>query len=397
MPSFDAYQKMYGGKTQGQVRKDDSDMVMLATWDEDISSRVGYFYTQALDDEFEVSDDLHPEKSKTKIPIDIKFYEVEYNSLAKDEVGQHLMFKPDFNYKTTVPYYEEEFVKRLGASFPNGLFCDVADDKGIYHRYLCVDHYREHPNQFPSHILLPCNFKMRWIYKNRKMETWCVLRSQNSYNSGVWVDYKVQSVENQKISWMSFNDITKTIFYDTRVAISQDRDIPVAWSCSKVEDMNIKGIARYTFKQDLFDEHNDYIERDKDGVMIGVWCNYFKSNIPPEDPEPPSSTVYCTITHSGTAAEIKTGGSYKKFTVTFYDADGETAFQQGTWSFAIDGVDASSLLTIKTKADDPSLNDNQIKIKFAKDDSYIGKNLEVKFEADVTKIKDTQLINIVGL
>lgn len=162
--------------------------------------------------------------------------------------------------------------------------------------------------------------------------------------------------------------------------------------------MNIKGVICLTGKQDQFDVHTDFIERDEENRVIGMWANYYDINDnPPEDPEPPSSTIYCTITHSGTAAEIKTGGSYKKFTVTFYDADGETAFQQGTWSFAIDGVDASSLLTIKTKADDPSLNDNQIKIKFAKDDSYIGKNLEVKFEADVTKIKDTQLINIVGL
>ena len=37
------------------------------------------------------------------------------------------------------------------------------------------------------------------------------------------------------------------------------------WGNSKVEDMNVRGITRYTFAQDLWNSHTDYIEKDEDG------------------------------------------------------------------------------------------------------------------------------------
>lgn len=397
MPSFDAYQKMYGGKTQGQVRKDDSDQIMLATWNEDIDSKVAYFYSKTYDSEFESETDLQPYKTK-KIPIDIKFFEIEYNSLNKDEVPYHIMFKPGFDYKSVISYYDEEFNSPYEAEFPDGLFVDIPDEKGIYRRWVCVGQYRRYSNQFPSFLVLPVNHKLQWVYNRQKYESWCCLRSQNSYNAGEWSGRNIRIAENQKILWLPMTSETANIFYDLRMCISEPREEPLVWHVSKVEDMDTKGVLILTAAQDRFDEHTDYIEKDDEGRVIGQWASYWDINDnPAEDPELPPSTTYCTITHSGTAAEIKTGGSYKKLTVTFYDTDGETTFQPGTWSFTVDGVDISSLLTIKTKVDDPSLADNQIKIKFAKDDSYIGKNLEVKFEATTTGIKDTQLINIVGL
>ena len=149
---------------------------------------------------------------------------------------------------------------------------DIADSRGDYQRWLIVGQYREHANQFPSYLVLPCDHKLQWVYQGKKYESWCVLRSQSSYNSGLWTDYRITSQENQKIVWLPFNDKTKTIFYDQRFIISQDRETPVAWSCSKVEDMNVKGIARYTLKQDKFDEHNDYIEKDADYTYIHLWA-----------------------------------------------------------------------------------------------------------------------------
>lgn len=182
MPSFDLYKKMYGGRTQGQVRKDDSDMVMERTWREDISSCVAYFYSKDYDSEFNSLDGLHPEGTD-KIPIDIKFFEIEYNSLNKDEVPYHIMFKPSFDYRDLVSYYDEEFGLPYGAAFPDGLFCDIPDSKGEYHRWLCVGQYRRYSNQFPTFYVLPCNHKLQWIYKHQKHEMWCVLKSQSSYNS----------------------------------------------------------------------------------------------------------------------------------------------------------------------------------------------------------------------
>lgn len=42
MPSLDLYKKQYGTGTVGQVHKKQSDMIMNATWWNDIQSRVAY-------------------------------------------------------------------------------------------------------------------------------------------------------------------------------------------------------------------------------------------------------------------------------------------------------------------------------------------------------------------
>lgn len=396
MPSFDLYQKMYGGMTQGQVRKRDSDTIIEKTWNEDINSTIIYMYDQSHDDQFDIEEDLDPRESKTKIPVEVKFYEIEYNSLSKDEVGQHLMFKPSFNYWEAIPYYEEMFGKPFKASFPDGMYFDAPDSEGVYQRWLCVGSYRRYANQFPSFIALPVDFKAQWIYQNKKMETWGSLRSQNSYNSGAWVADKTTTVENQKILMLPMNDKTKTIFYNQRIAISQDRDIPVVWCCSKVEDMNVFGVVRYTFKQDFFDEHNDYIERDEQGNLLGIWCNYYSPNVPIEDPDQPTPTIHSEVTYSGKNTNVTIKGNYKKFTVTFYDADGEIALKPGQWYYTIDGVDATEFLSIKTSDDDSTLSPNQIKLKFIGDDSHIGENLVIGYKS-TDNIDSFVTMNLIGL
>lgn len=187
MPSLDMYKKMLNGaKTSGQAHKIQSDKVMESTWYNDIASKTIYLYDQDHDDEFELAEDLHPEKSRSKIPVEVKHYEIEYNSLSKDDVSHHIMFKP--SYIPNVPYYDEKFAKPLGAMYPIGLFADIPNEQGIYNRWMVVGEYRAHSNQFPSYLVLPCNHRLQWIYKGHKYESWVVLRSQNSYNSGVWTD-----------------------------------------------------------------------------------------------------------------------------------------------------------------------------------------------------------------
>ena len=190
MPTLDFYRRQRNQPmTIGQHHKAESDMVVEATWYNDIDARIGWFYDQAHDDQFDIDFGMDPTRSHTKIPVDIKFFEIEYNSLSKDEVPYHITFKP--SYESNIPYYEEMFAKKLGASFPVGLYCDIPNEKGVYHRWLVVGQYREHSNQFPSFLVLPTDFKLRWVYKNKKYESWSVLRSQSSYNAGTWTDYKV--------------------------------------------------------------------------------------------------------------------------------------------------------------------------------------------------------------
>ena len=173
---------MGNASTIGEIHKNQSDMVMEMTWNRDIDAKIAYFYDMERDEEFDVPDDLHPDKTHKKIPIEVKMFEMEYNSLSKDETGQHLIFKPSFNYKEVIPYYDKEFADAVGSQFPVGLYLDYPDSKGIYHRYIVVGQYRHYSNQFPSYIVLPCDFKLRWIANQKKYSCWGSLRSQSSYN-----------------------------------------------------------------------------------------------------------------------------------------------------------------------------------------------------------------------
>lgn len=168
---------------------------------------------------------------------------------------------------------------------------------------------------------------------------------------------------------------------------------PRAWEVSRSLRTDPNGIVRVTLSQTVFDEHLDYIEKDADGNIIGMWADYFASTIEPTEDTPLPPENHLEITYSGSKPEIKSGGSYKKFTVSFYDADeNPISFEQGTWSFDLEGNDATDLLDIKTDG----LDENQIKIKFTGGDMYIGKVINVCYES-VSEIIGNVLIEIKGL
>ena len=131
--------------------------------------------------------------------------------------------------------------------------------------------------------------------------------------------------------------------------------------------------------QDVFNQHTDYIEKDEFGNIIGMWADYFKSNVEPspiipDEDNPSPGTIISTITCSG-ARQIKIGGSTKTLTVTFTDGNGEPVeFRPGEWSFTLDEEPVpANLLTITDVAE------NKIRVKFNGGDEYINKILNATF------------------
>ena len=346
------------------------------TWYDDPANMVAYFYDYDHDDEKKFNTHLHPELSKKKIPVEIKYILSSYKSLNKDEVDLRIMFKP--SYKCTIPYYREKFSSITQSIFPTGLYCDIKDEKGVWNKWLVVATASLYNHDFPTWAILPCGYKFQWMYKGKKMELWGVEQSQNSYNSGVWRDYKFESVENQTKAILPYNDISKTLFYNTRSIISTDLPEPICWRVTKVEGLAHKGNILFTFAQDAFDEHNDYIERDDSGRLIGMWANYYSEpNLPPYEqpnPDPRESGNYAEITYAGSDPHIKVEGSYKKITIAYYNSNELINDQTpGEWSYWIDDTNASELVRVLS-TEDP----NTIKIKFLGDENFLGKVLVVK-------------------
>ena len=91
--------------------------------------------------------------------------------------------------------------------------------------------------------------------------------------------YKIQSVEDQQKLAVPMTRDTETLFYNVRMLVDTKVDNPRAWLISKVNRISPNGICRITLAQDIFDQHTDYIEKDKNGDIIGMWANYYKSNI----------------------------------------------------------------------------------------------------------------------
>ena len=184
-----------------------------------------------------------------------------------------------------------------------------------------------------------------------------------------------------------------------RVLVSAFTENPVAWIISKVETANNLGLQMITLYQDFFDQNKDYIEKDSDGNIIGLWADYYDSNIEPTDPDTPSPTpsnTYGKITAS--TSTIKVGGSYKTLTLKLYNADdteitdnySSYSSNDFNWSCDCDGVD----LTNSDKV--TWLNGNlfnQKKIKFADDRSYLNKILVIKCVVDgIETVEEFELI-----
>lgn len=386
--------KNNGAKTIGQIYKEQSDWLMEETFWNDPQSKVCYIYDYFHDNQPELKDHMTYENT-TKTRIDAKFIIKTYQSMDKDQVEYYLQFKPsqktEFSEGDELYYFETDYRKKYHNDDFIGMFVDVPDDKSVYRKWIICK--KEIANQFVKFLILPVNYHLMWIetkgQEKIKRKMWCVLRNQNSYNSGIWRDYNFTSQENQNKLILPLNTITEKIWYtnenskNMRILVSAFTDNPVAWIISKVETANNLGLQILTLYQDFFDQNKDYIEKDSDGNIIGLWADYYDSNIEPTDPDTPSpapSTTYGKITAS--TSTIKVGGSYKTLTLKLYDADNNEItdnYSSATfdWSYYIKGNEMDlSESGVVTLIEGSSVF-NQAKIKFADDRSYLGKILVI--------------------
>ena len=384
--------KTNGAKTIGQIYKEQSDDMMNWTWDNDIQSKICYIYDFYHDDQPRLAEGMTYENT-TKTRIDAKFIVKSYQSMDKDQVEYYVQFKPTqkthFSEGDELYYFETDYRKKYHNDNFIGLFIDIPNDENIYEKWMILR--TEPANQFPKYLILKCNYELMWIENNGtekiKRRMWSVLKMQSSYNSGLWTDLRFTSQENQDKVWLPLNPITEKIWYtnesskNMRVLVSSFTDNAIAWQISKVENAQPLGVQQLTLYQDFFDQHRDYIEKDENGNIIGMWASYFDSEITPTDPSnsttPPSSI---TARISASTSTIKVGGSYKNLTANLFndsneDITTEYADAKFIWTCSIDNKDWTDKVTWRDGTEF-----NQKKLRFPNDTSTIGKILSVKCE-----------------
>lgn len=395
------------GRYAGEAKKNQSDVIIESTWYEDLATRTCYLYDYYHDNEPLKLNDLHPDE-RIQVPIDIKYIVNSSQTMDKDQVSYHIMLKPSEEGKDEiVPYYNELFKERYGATFPVGLYISIPDSKGKYNRWLIVDRANVNDPQFPTYEILRCDYVFQWIWDGNKYQYPGVLRSQNSYNSGIWEAYITTAIEDQQKFAVPLNRDTEHLWYNLRMIIDNDVENELelrTWEITKVNRIAPNGVARITLAQTMFDPHVDYVERDDDGKIIGKWCNYYiAGNIIPKDPDEFAPVVYCEIACTGKPV-IKMNDNFKKFTVNFFREGEEIKFKEGEWTFAIKEksdsyplpIEPDTLLLVKKPGEVKDLKENQIKIKYIGDTEYLNWILVVTYTEteDDKKISSSVEVNI---
>lgn len=400
MPSIKTYlQYAEATNTVGRFLKENSDFVMEETWDNDINSQVAYIYDYFHDDQPELNHGMTYENT-TKTPVDIKFIVKEKGSLSKDQPSAMIQFKPSFKVSDFIEeddffYYEKDFHKRYNADFPVGLYCDIQDEKGVYHKWMiCLADIQG--NQFPKYFVLPCTYKLCWIERSNgkriKRKMWSVLRSQSSYNSGIWLDTYITTTENQQLVWLPMNSITEKINYisddnntNQRFIVDIVCEHPDVWQLSKITRRSPFGTCKLGLYKHEWNPHTDYIDFDN----MEMYADYNSTSVEPVTEESPREDIYCSL--STTTNTLKIGGSYKQVSASFFYEDGSVYENEEAipiWSCFIDDVD----MTDSDKVSWSEQKDkSKVRIKFADDNSYIGKIITIKCNIEDSITGEVQL------
>lgn len=225
-------------------------------------------------------------------------------SILKDNVDYYLQFRPGVHYD--IGTY---------VIVPDDTCFDVKETD-FKSKYCWLIVGRDNSNQFVRYNILQCNWDFKWVYENKIYSCWAVLRSANSYSSGIGIDDMTVSLENQLAAWIPDNDETRTITYDVRFMIGLNSKYPKVYKTTKILDAVNQGTIKLTFKQDEYNPNTDNVE-------LGI-CDYYKSSITPTDYEPEATIVGTSVISlaKGVYSVIKVGGDYKYLKYTVYDASG---------------------------------------------------------------------------
>lgn len=390
MPSFQDMQKIYGNVTLGQRLKENSDLAIQLTFDNDLATRQCYIYDYYHDDQKELRTGYDPSLSKTKTPVKLKFIVKEYKSLSKDDPEAHIMFEPDvWNSQSCIPDYFTKEYEKYDIQFPIGLFVDIPDDRGVYWKWLIC--YAEPANQNPKFGVIKCNYQFMWIENSGanmvKRKIWGAERTQNSYTSGIWTGDKATVYDEQGKFWISWNSVTRNLRHDMRLIISMLQPDPFCYVITKIKNTAPKGIITVTLKQDLYNPQADYVN-----LQTGeMFADYYRHSIIPSDEnlDSPEDSGYdmnkdnagngfseYTLEIRSTTLDIGMGYKKKMFALVenhdknIVDID----YEKLNWEIYIDNEDISEDSSVINYVDAPN---NELYFTLVKNEEYAGKVLNV--------------------
>ena len=276
------------GGYEGEAKRRNAQKIMDASWMRDPATK--RVYVKWVDSGLPLIDD-------DDVPVYAKYNVKSYHNITGDSIAYLLQFRlEDMKDNPNI---------RVGA------YVQIMNEMDEPEWWLIV-HFDDR-TQFRQFSILKCTWTYKWVSRvsGKRVVHQCLgaPRKQNSYNSGVWLDYYTQTVENQEVFWLPTNDDARTIVYDTKfLKSSEGRYPPLRWTITKIEDTAVEGISMFTLAQDQFDSAKDNAE-----LMI---ANYYDSYVEPEvlETEEIPTVSDLEIVYSGSPV-VRAGGGYKKFTL----------------------------------------------------------------------------------
>lgn len=348
---FDSYKFRMAaiGGYDGEAKRRNSQKIMDASWMRDAATKP--VYVKWVDSGL-------PEVGANDVPLYAKFNVKSYHNITGDEVAYLLQFRL------------EDMKNRPDIKV--GSYVQIMNEMGEPEWWLLW--HLDDRTQFRQFSILKCTYVYKWtsIADGHRVIHQClgVTRNQNNYNSGCWLDYTFEVVEQQHVMLMPSNDDTNILTYNTRLLVSNEgRHPPIAWRISKVQPGIASDTVRFTMTQEQYNAATDNAE-----LMI---ADYNKSYVSPEMNDvaelPDNSNL--EITYSGNPA-VRAGGGYKKFTLKVRTDDQLADVTEDVkWSIDFPDGDITALCT------DPSAVGNIFKVKCLNDYLLIGKTFTVTAES----------------
>ena len=348
------------GAYEGKSKRRNAQKIMDASWMRDAATKP--VYVKWVNSGLPIVDD-------DDVPVYAKFNVKSYHNITGDEIAYLLQFRL-------------EDIKN-NPNIKVGSYVQIMNEMDEPEWWLIW--HLDDRTQFRQFSIVKCT----WIYKwttfkdGHRVIHQClgVTRNQNNYNSGCWLDYTFEVVEQQHVMLMPSNEDTNMLTYNTRLLVSNaGRYPPIAWKISKVQPHVVNDTVRFTMTQEQYNPSTDNVE-----LMI---ADYKKSYVEPETIEMEETPTISDleIVYSGKPA-VRAGGGYKKFTLKVR-VDGKLVdtTEDVEWSVDFEGNEDKLECTVQ---------DNIFKVKCLNDYSLIGKTFTVTAESEYSS--KSLIVEVVSL
>lgn len=383
MISIDSYSSFLSakGQTLGDVRKNQSDMIMNATFTNDVGYKKVYILTREHGWQY----------------TDAKYSKHATPSILRDAVDRYLQFRPKEHYLIgTYVFIPDDTDPDIGFYDvePKNPFKDP--NFNIHKLWMIVG--RSDATQFVRYQIIQCNWNFKWIDSKdgvkRIFTCYGSVRAQSSYTSGVWRDEYSTQLDQITGAWLPNTyllygdrlsdfeiDDSRYLMHEQRLMITVDRIDPKCYMVTKITDMNPQGIFKVVLKQDDFNE-----KRDNPDLLL---CDYFNDSgdalidnpiADPQDEERTSKIYWMKVNANGELIAQDSGytemleiGKMVYFSCEFSDVD-----VMPEWNIELlDNVSTEEKARLERMMVITNFDRHTISLRPAKANSLIGKRFRL--------------------